>query len=569
MSRMASNRPLEPLFHSLYASIRDIVNIPANVTPDSLSHRKLQEFLDDLGVWFDSSLSNAQYTVSPEGRTELEVLYDRAFALVDEASHSQAGWIHNLRTLFRELVAFTTSFSNDNTSNRLLDALSSLSASLTTLTHTTAATVPAKLRASQRKVREDVKRDALGWFLPRLLRALHVIPMPRVEYSSSSLDAVVDAMYVTPSSAQVSLVPDHIRIYNFSEVQLDVLETDNMLHQQPVIPSYTSNGLRTCTRLRVSVDGVRISARDIGYYVSWRMFGSGWLSWLGYEDEGLVSLDIGGRGVHGDGLNFEFEVEYYADSDDGPGLGPHTLFNVTQVHVTLRGLRLSLDKSKHWLLNKLVLQPFAAPIGRVAAGWVLRRQLRGMLEALGIAGAQIMKEAESGAEEAEREIEWSDYASAIWRAVTGDVTGSDDSEEEEDSDEGEDAPLIDTRTHATAKGVVIETATYTDEPNEPSSSDRVPVDESVLAVGIGEQILPGKGGPHADSGEDAYGPRDVAREGLDEIQSRMEDVTDAGHEALHQGTEMRRDVEHAAAREQDRERHERRKGGWRSSAFDF
>ena len=117
------------------------------------------------------------------------------------------------------------------------------------------------------------------------------------------------------------------------------------------------------------------------------------------------------------------------------------------------------------------------------------------------------------------------------------------------------------RTRTTAKGIVRETATYA----EGSSS---PVDESVLAVGIGAQVLPGKGGPHVE-GQDHYGPGDLLQEGADEIESRTQQTSEAGHEALRQAAALRHGVERAEARERDSEARERRIGGWRSRAFDF
>ncbi|KAF7790737.1 hypothetical protein EIP86_001693 [Pleurotus ostreatoroseus] len=570
LSRMASRRPMEPLIQALYMVVCDLFQLPLEIASDSRPTRKVREFLADLGDWFDSSLSDARYATSPEGRLELEELYDRARALVDEASRQQAPWIQHLRLLVNESDAFVTTLTNDATTSRLVGALSALSSSFSAMTLTAVISAPNALDNAQRKVRADLRRDLLRWFLPRIIRALRVIPMPRLEYTSTrpNLDAAIDALYLTPSSAQASLVPDHIRVCNYSEMQLDVLEADNIADNPPLVPSLQSNGMRTCTRLQVYVNGIRLSARDIGYYVSWRAFRSEWLSWLGYEDQGLVSLDIGGRGVHGDGLNLDFELEYIADSDaDAGGLLEDfdSLFRVRHVHATIRGLQVSLDKSKHWILNKIFLQPLAGPIGSLVAGWVLRRQLQSLLESIGRIGVQTKKEAETIAEDEEKDVEPTDYAAALWRVLVGQADILEDDSGGEDTDE---TPLMDTYTRVTAKGIVRQSATYAVEEDAGS-----PVDESALAVGVGAQILPGKGGPYGEeaepvAGED-YGPRDMAREVLDEVQSRLDEVMEAGHEAVHHGVEIRRDAEIANEREQQREGEERKRRGWRSRAFDL
>ena len=288
------------------------------------------------------------------------------------------------------------------------------------------------------------------------------------------------------------------------------------------------------------------------------------MRWFGYEDEGLASVDVGRRGVHGEGLSVEFELETAADSDmgevDWSELTP--LFEVVRVHVNFRGLYLSLDKSKHWLFNKLLLQPLAGPIGRAVVEWVLKRQLRALLEYLGFLAAKTMQEAYEMADDAEKNVGWTDFGSALWRILMRSTEAS-----ESDTDANEESSLIESHTRIATKGIVRETATYSATDGSSSTANRALVDESTLAVGIGAQILPGKGGPHAN--EDTYGPRDLARESLDEVQSRLDEITQAGEQASRQGADLRRGMEQAERREQARENIERRGIGWRSRAFDL
>lgn len=569
LSRMASRHSLDPLVHALYVSTQDLVNLPAELSPSSQSYRELKELLEDVSAWFDSSLCDARYLMSSESKSELGALYDRARVLVDDASVSDIGWIRHLRNIFHEVDTLTAAIRSDKSTHRFVDAFSSLSASLGSLVRSSIAAAPGKLEVAQRKIRTDLQHDLLRWFLPRLVHVFRAIPMPRVEYVSTGtqLAVAVDTMYLTPSSGQASLVPDHIRICSYSEVRLDVVEVNSLAHIEPTIPSVAADEMQPCTRMCVFVDGVRLSARDIGYYVSWRAFRSRWLRWLGYEDEGLVSLDVGGRGVYRDGLSFDFELEYY--NDGGNHRDVDTLFKVMEVHVTVQGLRLSLDKSKHWILNKMLLQPLSGTIGRLAAGWVLRRQLEGLLNSLGRMAAQSQKAAQDIAECAEKDVDWTDYALAIWHVFSGEAgSSSSDEEDEEEAAATEEQPVVETHTSATAKGIVHQSVTYRAEDDARSSRSRTPAGESVLAVGIGAQILPGKGGPGDQSAEDWHGPREMVREGLDEVQSRVDEVMEAGHEALRHGTSLRRGVERADQREHVEESAERRRGGWRSRAFD-
>ncbi|THH01258.1 hypothetical protein EW026_g1404 [Hermanssonia centrifuga] len=274
LSRMASNRAMEPVLRAFHALVVDLADIPNALISDihSQNSQTFFAFLDSLGLWFDRALSDPQFVLSEEGKRNLDGLYDRARNLVDEASHSDMDWIRHLRMLLHEINLFASALMEDKTTHRLLDALTTLSSSLSSFTQTAVIAAPGKLDAAKQKVRADLQRDLLRWLLPRLLRALHAIPMPRIEYRStgSNLDAAIDTLYLTPSSAQASLVPDHVRICNWTELHLNVAEVNPQT--DTIIPAYAlpHGGMKTYSRVRVSVDGVRLSARDVGYYVCWK-----------------------------------------------------------------------------------------------------------------------------------------------------------------------------------------------------------------------------------------------------------------------------------------------------------
>ncbi|PSS10987.1 hypothetical protein PHLCEN_2v3360 [Hermanssonia centrifuga] len=572
LSRMASNRAMEPVLRAFHALVVDLADIPNALVSDihSQNSQTFFAFLDSLGLWFDRALSDPQFVLSEEGKRNLDGLYDRARNLVDEASHSDMDWIRHLRMLLHEINLFASALMEDKTTHRLLDALTTLSSSLSSFTQTAVIAAPGKLDAAKQKVRADLQRDLLRWLLPRLLRALHAIPMPRIEYRStgSNLDAAIDTLYLTPSSAQASLVPDHVRICNWTELHLNVAEVNPQT--DTIIPAYAlpHGGMKTYSRVRVSVDGVRLSARDVGYYVCWKAFRSEWLNWLGYEDEGLVSVDIGGRGAKGQGLSFEFELAIAPDSDDQEADNVDSLFSVSNVHVSVPGLRFSLDRSKHWLLNKLLLQPLGGSIGQAAVGWVLRRQLEAALDGLGRIGADVRKEALKSTREARKDVEWSDYGSAIWKVVA-----ELNHEENEEGETRDETPVTETHTSATTKGIIRTTVTYpaAAENTSPRSSPLTPVDESTITLGVGAQILPGKGGPHdANPGEDGDQdrPQNIAREALDQVQARVEDVVETGEHIVQRTKDVGNEVEGARERERAAEGAESRKEGWRSHAFD-
>jgi hypothetical protein len=93
-----------------------------------------------------------------------------------------------------------------------------------------------------------------------------------------------------------------------------------------------------------------------------------------------------------------------------------------------------------------------------------------------------------------------------------------------------------------------------------------------LAIGLGAQILPGKGEPsHLPSVQspEETAPIDVARQAVQEVQEGAEEVGREVQEGVKKADEVREEVEGADKRREVRERMERRKGGWKSRAFDL
>lgn len=567
ISRCAHGRSLDHWIQCLHAIINDLSNLPAELTHESDERIAFRSLVSEMGLWFDTALARPQYATSSEGHHKVEALYDRARTLLQGAPQSDRPYARHLRDLVLETGFILDAMLDDTATTRLLDRLGALSTSFSAYTEVAIHTVPRELKASQRRIRQQVQRDLLQWLLPRILRALHAVPMPRVEYTSGTLDAAVDSMYLTPTSAQLSLVPDHIIVENRSELRLDMVETNPGHDTDSFIPA-ESEGMKTYTRTRVRVDGIRISARNVGYYICYRFFGrSRWLHWLGYEDEGLISVDMGERGAKGEGLKVDVELEFNSNGDEEPSDQP--LFTVKQVHVDVPGLQVSLDRTKHWLLNKVLLQPLSGPTGRAAAAWVLRGQLESYLDSLGHMAGNVSRAARGSAHDTHKDPELSDYAHAFWQAL-GNTISREGVEVTAEEDPNEGIPFIETHTSATTKGIVRTTVVYPDTPADDEALPS-PIEETTFALGVGAQILPGKAGPYESDGsqQGVYGTRELARDALDQVQARVDEMMDAEEAAVQRGAEARDNVTAAARREQQREHREVRKAGWRSNAFDY
>lgn len=73
------------------------------------------------------------------------------------------------------------------------------------------------------------------------------------------------------------------------------------------------------------------------------------------------------------------------------------LFRVLDVHVDLYGVRFQIDQSRHWVFNKLIIEPFAGPLIRSVARQTLEERVRKVLEAVASGVALIIMEAKERA----------------------------------------------------------------------------------------------------------------------------------------------------------------------------
>ncbi|CEL57653.1 hypothetical protein RSOLAG1IB_02396 [Rhizoctonia solani AG-1 IB] len=140
---------------------------------------------------------------------------------------------------------------------------------------------------------------------------------------------------------------------------------------------------------------------------------------------------------------------------------------------------------------------------------------------------------------------------------------ADDESDEEGSDDGDPQLEPQTETQVTMKGVIRTT-------HQPAT-DTQPESETVLAVGVAEQILPGLGGPENGSNVPEIAER--ARDAIDDVQNVAEDATHRVAEVENDVKEAAGDTRNKAAmaaeRMEERRDAERRKKGWKSKAFDL
>ncbi|KAH8077512.1 hypothetical protein BXZ70DRAFT_698575 [Cristinia sonorae] len=604
-ARFASGYSVDGISSALYNVIWDIVNIPAEAsTVDQESLRDVQAFFSGLGKWFQLALQDPAYATCNTGLNQLNELYDRAQVFMQTALQSdpanEPAWVHDLRVLSREMGTFSARLSADRTTQKLLAALDNLTSSssiyldaFTSVATHRLASLPRVTSLKAQELKRQARHDILTWLLPRLLRAIHAVPMPRVEYADASLEAVVDTLLLTASMGS-SLVPDHVRFQTYNDVELDF--SPRRSSSSPSSASSPSSsgrldasgvggavgeqahgpGVRAYARTKVHVDGMRLSADDIGYYVRYKgPFG------LGYEDQGLLSVDLGSQNTaslagtaHG-GVSLDIELEVQTSSSDADA----PLFTVRDVHVTLPNLHFTFSKTNHPILNTLILQPLSGPVARTAVGYYLRRQVWEGLDALGRLGGKVSAEVDRlSGEDGEGGV------ASYWTAmlnVLGSGSSADPAEDEDEQPEAaepetteeETTPTMETRTYPTTQGIIRTTRPApTTNDSDSASTVNGTAESSTLAIGIGPQILLSK--PDLDLPPNTATAASVAREALGEVQGVVNGVIGAGEEVV---GDVRKGVDDVVegvvevGREaREGERTERRRGGgWRSCAFDL
>ncbi|KAK7046706.1 hypothetical protein R3P38DRAFT_2607706 [Favolaschia claudopus] len=518
LERFASGFSLDPLLRIFKSTVIDILTAPTETSGE------VKRYFADLNRWFERALAEPQFVSSRLGTRTLEELYDAGILLLASEAHAQ--WAQDVRLLLAEAQTFVHALEEDVATQRLIKSLHNTISAFRGLSQDA---VISGARA-QHKLRNELLRDALAWVLPRVLKSLHQLPMPRVEFRNSLIDVAVDALLLTSASTSASLAPDHFWMQNWNEIKVNMVENGSP---------------ETSSRTRIHIDGLRCAAHGFGYYLNYKGL-------LGYSDEGVLDVDVGRPDVVGQGLGLDLELETTQEERETPG---EPLFRVTNVNVSIPGLAFTIKYSKHWILNNLLVQPLAAPIVRLVLQKVLEQQIRnavGWADRLFSATSEEAQRINARSRVPAEAPSMEDYWNAALLTTPAFV---------ENRDPG---PTVETRTQPTFKGIIHTTTTL---PADPSASS--PLEETVVAIGGDAQLFPGKGGPY---GTEEVTTADVAREVVGEIQETVRHSVGKAKEVVEavedDAVQIRSDLERAQGRKMDRERFEKYRGGWRSNAFD-
>lgn len=181
-------------------------------------------------------------------------------------------------------------------------------------------------------------KDLSDIILPAVFENIRYVPIPRIEYTDPKIDVVIENL---------------------------VVESDNLM---PNIVEFASDhyfrwgrrGIvnRSKNSVMISVSGVQMDFRDVGYYVKWK---EGFPS---LTDIGLADIFLGGSG-----LSFKIKMSTADEKDK------RNIFKVDHVNVDVKNFNIKLKQSRHKTLFAL-FKPIMLSVLRPALQKALQKDIR-------------------------------------------------------------------------------------------------------------------------------------------------------------------------------------------------
>lgn len=509
----------------------------------SQESKELRDFIEDVKSFIDRALNEDGFIQTNRSNRMASDLYDRAQRLFNATGKEANKQLSKLRGDFNhcldEVSTFVHGLEDDAELRELSQRFEKLASDVNFVDFQRVfGGNPAQgifnLFSDLGSQAGGLVRDTVEVFVPRLINEIQTIPFPRIEFISREADVVIDDLSLTASTA--SFVPDRVRIINRNDLTLDQRRS--------------SFGSNFDASLYLEIEGLRVKAADVAYYINKKT------GWVGWEDYGFLDLDLGGR----DGTSFVVKLEN-ADEDDA-----ESFYKVKRVSVDMSSFKVKVRQTKHWFLN-FFLMPFVRPMLRRVFQQLLEEQIKSWLQNQDRslwAAQQRAKVINSYSKTAVKNgdgVSTKAYLKAIFAP---------DSDAFEPYGRKSAQPRTDV---GLAEGFRVQG----------------PHNEFKLAIGASysKQLLPGRGGPFRyakEKMEEYQYIEESVKQGVRELSQGAQELRDGAHEAVREVRDGVKGLEgdarnsagkakHEAsklsneARKQERE--ERRDSGWRSDVFDI
>ncbi|KAI1204366.1 uncharacterized protein F4807DRAFT_447424 [Annulohypoxylon truncatum] len=205
-------------------------------------------------------------------------------------------------------------------------------------------------------------KDLTDIIIPAIFEKVAYIPIPRIEYSDSEIDAVVENLVLESD--------------NFMPNVLEVASDNYWRFGRKKIASKNKNSID------VKVTGVQMDLRDVSFYVKRKQ------GFPSITDTGVANIKMGG-----DGFCFRMKLSTADDKDS------QHLFKIDKVDVDVTHLQVKLVRSKHKILFGL-FKPVMLKVLRPAIQKTAEKALKDQFNKFDELLYQIKKEADRALDEA-------------------------------------------------------------------------------------------------------------------------------------------------------------------------
>ncbi|KAL1797709.1 hypothetical protein ACET3X_004315 [Alternaria dauci] len=233
-------------------------------------------------------------------------------------------------------------------------------------------------------------KDLSDVILPSIFENVRYIPVPRIEYSDSMVDAVVENLVIEGDN----LAPNSLEF-----------GSDNYWRWgRKSISSKNKN------KVMLSVSGVQMDLRDVSYYIKRKQ------GFPSITDKGVMDIFMGGSG-------FSFKVEMETADKARENHAQTHFFKVTKVESDIKNLQIKMKKSNHKLLFNM-FKPLLLKVMRPVIQRVLEKQIKDSANQLDGILFDIKTEADRAEAEAKRNPDpqnlqnmYQRYASAVQHRI--------------------------------------------------------------------------------------------------------------------------------------------------------
>ncbi|KAG2125484.1 hypothetical protein DEU56DRAFT_743663 [Suillus clintonianus] len=466
--------------------------------------KDLKRWFNDFFAHVRKSLDEPGYARSEEAQQVHRRLGERWKQLLDQDSVAGRKWKEDVRVLREQLRAFQHAVTSDVDLQRMRKAHVAFGRDL-------AQSIGMAGQTGMQFALDHASwfwQDVFNVYVPRILRVIKNIPIPRTEFVDNEIEFVLENLNVS----SLSLLPGHVYIRNITDVDITA----------PAGSQSTTTAFGTLTHIRMQA--VQLALKEVSFFYRDKLATVG-----PKEFTGLMEFILPPKGIDID-LKFRLIPNTPEGLKERERLG--RFFKIERIEVTLaEDIDLEIKQSNHPILTS-VFKPVFMLRFRDAISRTLEEQIRGLFDTADALAfdigrrSEVFQDAGLGTSSSVVAAMWSEIGK-LRRMEGGLLSGW----------------------RATGTGIVKDDLGG----------------NAKIAMGAEPQILSGeKRGPlgtHAEPLAERIPGADVGG-ALEGAKTTVERVERAGREGLKQVQSFKQSVEHKKLEEEKRR-------GWKSPAFDL